>query len=113
MAGLLFPAPPVYDLPLSRGGDLFVSLTHVDDDDNEITWPTGASLTLFIDTDSGVPVSVSGSIDDAVSEFSVPHAKTDGLRSGLLWRAVYTPPLSGRPEVLVNGETVRADGEHA
>jgi len=118
----LFPPPPVFDLPLSKGGDLFVRFVYktvvVDGDGEpvlvdgqyqfeEADYPGGATVALTIDTDDPVRAVADISGSDAVVQ--VDYTELDAVKPGKLWRLVITY-ADGRDEVLVNGKIIRKDG---
>jgi hypothetical protein len=119
----LFDPPPVYDLPLSKGGDLRVDFIYqplvVDEDgapvllDGELQYettdyPVGASLRLVID--STPPIEADAVITGSVASVRVDKAETDPVPGRVFWRAVLTFG-DGTDVVARNGRTVRKDGK--
>lgn len=136
MADVLFDPPPVFDLPLSKGGDLHVTLVYepivlddngnpvpaVDDNGNpildsegnpqyqhaEADWPDGSTVKLVIDSDT--PTVVTATIEGSLATVDLDYVAADQIKPRLLWRAVLTHS-TGLDEVLANGTTVRKDGK--
>ena len=114
----LFPGPPLHSLPLSRGGDLDVTLVYktVDPDTGQTAitdWPAGVTVVLTIDAKTG-PVSGTAIITGPAARIHIDHALVDNIKTGTLWRAVQILPDNAIPDnlddVLVNGQVVRYDG---
>jgi hypothetical protein len=118
----LFPPPPVYDLPLSKGGDLYVDFVYkpvvVDDDGEpvlvdgeyqfeEADFPSGSSVKLTIDSDP--EVSATAVIDGSHAVVQSDYLSVDAVKGGKFWRLVITY-ADGLDEVLANGKTIRKDG---
>lgn len=123
MADVLFDPPPTYDLPLSKGGDLHVTLVYeplvVDDDGNPVLvdgekqyaeqdWPVGATVKVTIDSDT--PTVVTATIAGSLATVHLDYLLADQIKARLLWRAVLTHS-TGLDEVLANGVTIRKDGK--
>jgi hypothetical protein len=120
----LFASPAVYELPLSRGGDLYVTLVYkplvVDVDGEPILdgqgnrqyapadFPDNSTISLVIDHDT--PITIDGTIDGSAAIFMEDKAVVDDVKKGKLWRIVLAYD-GGLDQVLVNGTVVRADGK--
>lgn len=118
----LFDFAPVRSLPLEKGGNLHVVLVYeplvVDESGDpvldaggkeqfaEADWPTGATVTLVIDT--AVPTTVPGVVAGPEATFDLDSSDADAIKSKLPWRVVLTHS-TGLDEVLVKGVTDRKD----
>jgi hypothetical protein len=121
---LLIPGPPRFELPLSKGGDLYCVFVYkplvVDGNGNpvldasgnrqytETDYPAGAAVTLTIDGDT--PVAMDATIVGSAATVWEDKAVVDVVPKGKLWRAVITY-ADGRDVVMCNGVTVRSDGK--
>src|SRR5258708_7440336 len=125
----LFPSPQVFELPLSKGRDLYCEFVYeplvVDVDGNPVLlngqpqyvaadYPAGATVTLTIDADT--PVSGSAVITGDTAVVLIDHTEVDAIPAGTgtpakgkLWRLGITY-TSGVDDVLANGKTIRKDG---
>lgn len=128
----LFTAPPTYELPVSKGGDLFYAFrlkAAVLDDHGqpvlgidgkktyeETDFPEGASVAMVIETGtttvSGESITAAATIEGSVATVWEDVAVADAVTTGKLWRVIVTTVL-GRDAVLCNGKTVRYDGARA
>lgn len=123
----LFNPPNVFDLPLSKGGDLYVAFRYmplvVDGDGQpvldgqgrkqyaEADYPAGASLTLTIDAKGDAdPIITLADIDGSLATVHEDAAVVATVGNGHLWRAVLTY-ADGLDQVLCNGVTKRYDGK--
>ena len=108
----LFTPPPVYGLPLSKGGDLLVNFRNKvpDSDPPEYEdYPVGVALLLVIDT--AEPVEAEAEISGSVATVRVESEVVDTIPKGKLWRCVYQMAGSPTTEIIVaNGLTERHDG---
>ena len=102
----LFPAPQVFTLPLSKGGDLSCEFVYKPDD-TEADWPAGATVTLTID--AATPITSDATIDGSTATVLVDHAEVDGVKNGTLWRLVMTT-TDTIDTVMANGKVARKDG---
>lgn len=109
----LFVPPPVYGLPLSKGGDLIVDFrnkTPGSDPAEYEDYPDGVALLLLIDADATVEAAAAVSTSHAVVR--IESTVTDTIPAGRLWRCIYQ--IAGDPtrEIIVaNGKTERHDGK--
>ena len=118
----LFPPPPVFALPLSKGADLHVTFEYeamvVDENGDPVLtagqpqyvradYPAGATVTLTIDTEP--PVVGTGAITGPDALVHVDHTVTDAIARPVLWRSIMTL-ADGTDIPLCNGKTMRADG---
>lgn len=121
----LFPAPAIFELPISKGGDLFVAFVYkplltdeggvpiLDVDGNKqyvaSDYPANSAITLAIDTDAE-PIMVEGEIDGSMATFLGDKLLMDTVKNRKLWRVVLTYD-GGLDVVLCNGTTARFDGK--
>jgi len=121
---LLFDPPRTFQLPFSKGGDLYFKFVFkplvVDEDGNPVLdgaghrqyavadYPPGSTVKLAIDTDE--PVVVDATIEGSVATFWGDFLMADTVPKGKFWRAVITFE-DGLDQVLCNGTTVRYDGK--
>lgn len=115
--------PPVFELPVSKGGDLkadFVYKPLVVDGDGEpvldidgnrqyeITdYPVGATVKLVIDTST--PTIGTAVITDAHAVILIDRVACDTVDDYTLWRCVLTYS-DGYDQVICNGQVIRSDG---
>jgi hypothetical protein len=120
----LFDTPTVFELPLSKGGDLYVTFVYkpllVNEDGDPILdgngkrqyvesdYPTGSTVQLVID--GTTPIVVDGEITGSQAVFWEDKFSVDTAKNGKLWRVVLTYE-GGLDQVLCNGTVVRADGQ--
>lgn len=109
----LFTPPPVYGLPLSRGGDLIVDFRNkvpgTDPPEYE-DYPDGVSVVLAIDTDT--PITTTAAISTYHAVARVESEVADNIPSGKLWRCIYRVAGSPVTDIIVaNGKTERHDGK--
>lgn len=123
----LFDPPPIYDLPISKGSDLFFGFIYkplvVDEDGDPVLdgggnkqyvaadYPDGSSVKLVIETDDpAAPISVTATIDGSMATVLEDYLIADTVKNGKLWRAVITYS-NGLDQVLANGVVARWDGK--
>lgn len=119
----LFTPPQVFELPLSKGGDLYLDFIYkplvVDENGEPILdngqkqyavadYPDGATVKLVIDADD--PIVVEADISDEHAIVWEQSEVADLIPKNRLWRAVITYS-NGLDVVLCNGVTVRKDGK--
>lgn len=107
----LFAPPPIYDLPLSKGGDLSVDFRNNPNSDGTtfVDYEAGVTVTLTIDTDP--VIEADASIDGYHAYVKVESAVVDLVKARVAWRAVVSTPTSPPTEtVAANGKTQRFDG---
>lgn len=121
---VLFPKPPIYELPLSLGGDLYCIFVYkplvVDGNGDpilsggkrqyaEADYPDGASVTLTID--AATPIVLTATIEGSQATVQSDKATVtpELVPANKLWRATITY-AGGLDIVMCNGLTVRADG---
>lgn len=119
----LFSSPQVFDLPLSKGGDLYVDFIYkplvVDEQGNPVLvngqrqyevadYPDGATVKLVIDADE--PIVIDADITDSHAICWEQSDVVDMIPKGKLWRAIVTY-VNGLDVVLCNGVTTRRDGK--
>lgn len=104
MTDLLFPTPPIFNLPLSKGGDLEVDFMNKVDG-VYTDYADGVSITLVIDTDS--PLTADAVMTGHHAVCTVQSEDADDVKSGTRWRCVLT---TDSDIVVANGRVVRADG---
>lgn len=116
----LYEPPPTFELPLSRGGDVYFGIVYkplvVDQNGDPVLdgegnrqyaaadYPDGATVTVTIDT-----VDIEGTIEGSVATIWGDATHTDTVKAGKQWRAVITY-ANGLDRVLCNGKTMRSDG---
>jgi hypothetical protein len=122
---LLFDPAATYELPLSKGGDLYVTFTYmplvVDGNGDpvldaqgkkqyaEADYPTDAAVSFAIDSDP--PIATVAAIDGSKATVLVDKAEADTVKNGKLWRTVITyAGVDSRDVVMCNGTIVRYDG---
>lgn len=120
----LFDPPAIYELPLSKGGDLYVTFTYMplvvdangdailDAKGNkqyaEADYPSGASVVFTIDSDP--QITADATIVGSKAIVLVDKADVDTVKPSKLWRAVITYVDDSRDVVMCNGTIVRSDG---
>lgn len=108
----LFTPPPVFGLPLSKGGDLVVDFMNKVPGSNPAAYtdyPEGVAVMLMIDTDT--PIQAAATISTYHAVVRVESAVADTIRPGKLWRCIYQLPGDPTTEIIaVNGRTERHDG---
>jgi hypothetical protein len=120
----LFDPPQAFELPVSKGADLFFQLEYnvlvVDTNGDPILgldgkpqwqpqdYPAGSTVAVTVET-AGADVVVDGDIDGPLATFWEDKAVADTLVGGKLWRAVITYP-GGKDVPLCNGTVARCDG---
>lgn len=122
----LFSPPPVFTLPFSKGGDLYVGFLYkplvVDGSGEPVLdtggkkqyviadYPLGSSLQLVIETDEPeTPIIVDSDITGSLAIVWEDKDVADTVVKGKLWRAVITF-ANGLDQVMCNGTTFRSDG---
>lgn len=109
----LFAPPPVYGLPLSKGGDLIVDFRNKVPGSSPAEYedyPDGVVLLIQIDTDT--PVVAEAAVSTSHAQIRVESTVVDTIPAGRLWRCIYQ--IAGDPttEIIVaNGKTERHDGK--
>lgn len=124
----LFDPPKTFNLPLSKGGDIYFSFKYmplvVDVDGNpilsqpgglkeyeEADFPDGATVQLIIETNNAdAPLVADATITGSIAKIQMDKALADTAQAGKLWRAVITYS-SGLDKVMCNGLTTRNDGK--
>lgn len=125
MADALFPYPPVFELPLSKGRDLYCDFIYeplvVDIDGIPILdgngefqyepadYPDDCIVKLEIDVPDASPVVATAVVTDEHAIVQKDFLIVDALSGGLYWRLKITY-ASGVDDVLCNGQTKRRDG---
>ena len=120
----LFDAPPIFELPVSKGDDLYFTFVYkplvVDGNGDPILdgngnkqyviddYPAGATVALTIDTDT--PIVVDATISDSEATLWEQSEVADTITTGKLWRVIITFS-DGRDKVLCNGTALRSDGK--
>lgn len=120
----LFEPPPVFALPVSKGGDLHVTFVYkpllVNENGDpvlsggqkqyiETDYPDGSSVQLVIETD-GEPITADATITGSKATVHEDKAVADEVKNAKLWRVVITF-ADGFDQVMANGTTVRYDGK--
>lgn len=121
----LFDPPPIFTLPLSKGGDLHVTFVYkplltdeggdpvLDDDGNRqyvvADYPDGASVAMAIETDGDL-VTADAEIAGALATVWEDTTVADPIKSGSLWRVTITF-ADGLDQVMCNGTVTRYDGK--
>lgn len=122
----LFAPPPIFSLPFSLGGDLYVGFIYkplVVDFNNEpildaggkkqyqvADYPAGATVEMVIDLKApAAPLVIPAEIDGSIALIWSDKADVEDVIPGLLWRLVITYD-DGLDQVMCNGTTVRSDG---
>lgn len=109
----LFPPPPIYGLPLSKGGDLIVDFLNKVPGSSPtayVDYPDGVAVSLVIDTD--IPIVADAAVDTHHAVVRVESEVADTVLAGKLWRCIYQIPGSPTTEIIVtNGRTERHDGK--
>jgi hypothetical protein len=121
----LFEPPPIFTLPLSKGGDLYFGFIYkplvVDEDGAPVLtgggqrqyavadYPDGATVALIIDNDD-TTITVDADIAGPQATVWEDKAVADTVKGGKLWRVVLTF-ADGFDQVICNGKTVRKDGK--
>lgn len=127
MATSLFDPPPIFDLPFSKGSDLYFEFEYmpvvVDGDGNPILdvqgnyqyavadYPVGSSAQLIVEAESGDLIVV-GDIVGAIATFWEDKANVgpDNVKANQLWRVLVTY-ADGYDKVICNGVVKRWDGK--
>lgn len=105
----LYPPPPVYDLPLSLGGDLIVDFVRVDTNGDPLAYDPGTIVKLTIDT--APATTATATITDEHALVKIESTALDPIPKRTLWRAVVSLTTDPSTELVVaNGKTSRADG---
>ncbi|MCG7607074.1 hypothetical protein [Mycobacterium sp. CnD-18-1] len=119
----LFSSPQVFELPLSKGGDLYVDFIYkplvVGENGDPVlsngqkqyevaNYPTGAVVKLVIDTDT--PIESEATITDEHAVVWVQSEVIDTVPKSKLWRVIITYS-NGLDKVMCNGVTARRDGK--
>lgn len=106
----LFDPPPVFDLPLSKGGDLSVDFLNnpSGDETTYVDYGVGVTVTLIIDTQ---PVTTApASVSTFHAAVKIESTVTDGIASRTPWRLIVSSPTSPTTEtVAANGKVRRFD----
>lgn len=124
----LFDPPPTFELPLSKGGDVYFRLVYkplvideatgepaLDTDGNrryeEADYPAGAAVTVTIETTppAAANIEIEATIDGSVATVWGDTLDADTVAVNSRWRAVLTYD-NGLDIVLCNGKTTRFDG---
>ena len=120
----LFDPPRIFELPFSKGGDLYFVFKYkelVTDEDGEpvllngkkqyeiADYPDGSSVVLIIENGDSL-VEVDATIDGSEATFWEDKAVADTVLPKKFWRAVITYS-DGLDKVLCNGLTIRSDGK--
>lgn len=104
----LFTPPPLFALPLTKGGDLHVDFIYKAQ--YEIAdYPDDAVVKLVIDTEPEL-TEVTATITGSRATIHLDYTAADLIKKGLLWRLILTT-ADGIDTVIVNGVTTRADGK--
>jgi hypothetical protein len=121
----LFDPPPVFELPFSKGGDLYFEFEYmpvvVDVDNNPVLdshgnfqyavadYPPGTDAVLVVEAD-GADIEVDGVIDGSIATFWKDKAFVgpDVVSTGGLWRLVLTFS-DGLDKAICNGKVKRYD----
>lgn len=123
----LYEPPPTFELPLSKGGDVYFGIVYkplvvdeagepvLDDEGKrqyaEADYPDGATVQVVIETnppeapDLVIDADIAGSVATVWGDV----IDTDTVKPGKLWRATITY-ADGLDKVLCNGKTSRFDG---
>lgn len=107
----LFDPPPVYDLPLSKGGDLSVDFLNNPSGDQVtfVDYGVGVTVTLVIDTTP--PTTAVAAVSTYHAAVKVESTVTDAIASRLGWRLIVSSPTTPTTEtVAANGKVKRFDG---
>lgn len=107
----LFEPPPVFDLPLSKGGDLSVDFLNNPSGDQTtfVDYGPGVTVTLVIDTTP--PTSAPAVVSTYHAAVKIESTVTDGIASRTGWRLIVSSPTSPTTEtVAANGKVKRFDG---
>ena len=123
----LFDPPPTFELPLSKGGDVYFRLVYkplvvdgggepvLDVDGHrqyaEADYPAGAAVTVTIETTppAAANIEIEATIDGSVATVWGDTLDADTVAVNSKWRAVLTYE-DGLDIVLCNGKTTRFDG---
>jgi hypothetical protein len=107
----LFEPPPVYELPLSKGGDLSVDFLNnpSGDDTTYVDYGVGVTVTLIIDTD---PVTTStADVSTFHAAVKIESTVTDLIAKSTPWRLIVSSPTTPTTEtVAANGKVKLFDG---
>lgn len=123
----LFDPPQVFELPVSKGGDLhfgfrYMPLTvddggepvldeHGNKQYHEADYPDGSSVQVVIDTDvTEEPIEIDADITGSMAVVLADKEIADTIKNKKLWRAVITYS-TGIDKVMCNGTVVRNDGK--
>jgi hypothetical protein len=107
----LFDPPPVFDLPLSKGGDLSVDFLNNPSGDQTtfVNYGSGVTVTLVIDTTP--PTTASASVSTFHAAVKLESTVTDLIATRTPWRLIVSSPTSPTTEtVAANGKVKRFDG---
>lgn len=123
----LFSPPPTFELPLSKGADIYFGIVYkpivVDGQGIPIldgqgkpqyavaNYPAGATVTVVIETSPPATpnVTIEATIVGSVATVWGDFADADTVAAGKVWRAVISYQ-DGLDKVLCNGKTTRYDG---
>lgn len=106
----LFTPPPVFELPLSKGGDLSVDFQNNPSGDGTtfVDYDAGVTVTLVIDTEPGL--STLAVVSGHHAAVKIESTVTDAIAARVPWRLVVSSPTSPTTEtVAANGKTKRFD----
>lgn len=113
MSTPLFNPPPVYGLPLSKGGDLIVDFLNKVPGSDPVAYedyPSGVAIVLKVDTDT--PITATAVITTHHAVVRVESEVADIIPAGKLWRCIYRVTASPATDIIVaNGKTERHDGK--
>lgn len=120
----LFSPPAIFELPLSKGGDLHCSFVYkplvVDEDGVPIldgqgnkqyavaNYPVGATVNLIVDSDT--TITAAAVIVGSVATVHEDKAVADLIANNKLWRVVITYS-DALDVVMANGTVARYDGK--
>jgi hypothetical protein len=107
----LFTPPPVFDLPLSKGGDLSVDFLNNPSGDGTtfVDYGAGVTVTLVIDTE---PVTTAPAVVSTYhAAVKLESTVTDAILPRTPWRLIVSSPTTPTTEtVAANGKVKRFDG---
>lgn len=106
----LFPPPPKYVLPLSKGGDLSVDFRNCPSGDGTtfVAYDAGVTVTLMIDTTS--PITAAATMSTYHATVKIESTVTDTIPNATVWRLIVSTPTSPTTEtVAAYGNVKRFD----
>jgi hypothetical protein len=107
----LFTPPPVFDLPLSKGGDLSVDFLNNPSGDEVTFVDYGAGVTVTLVIDTTPPTTAVAAVSTFHAAVAIQSTVTDLIASRTPWRLIVSSPTTPTTEtVAANGKVKRFDG---